>query len=83
MLNQETLSWRQRRQEKEGEERLEQAKARVEKGPKDQARPPGSGAAHLLRAIPSPDLPGDQGGARSWGVPQRGTVVLSSEQKWT
>ena len=73
-LNQEISRRRQRGQEREGEERLERAKARGEQGPKDQAGPSRPGAEHLLRAIPSPDLPGEDGAAGSGDVEHRGSA---------
>ncbi len=64
-LNQEVSRWRQKGQEKEGEERLEPSKACMELVPKDQASQSPSRAGPRLQAVPPPDLPAEHDGAAS------------------
>nr|XP_035947593.1 cTAGE family member 9-like [Halichoerus grypus] len=72
-LNQEVSTWRQKGQEKEGEERLEPSKACMEPVPKDQASQSPSRAGPGLQAVPPPDLPAEHAGAGTRGVqPKRG-----------
>jgi len=72
-LNQDVSRWRQKGQEKEGEERLEPSKACMEPVPKDQASQSPSRAGPGLQAVPPPDLPAEHAGAGTRGVqPKRG-----------